>query len=419
MSRMSKIFILLLLISSLLRGQDDKYLPLTTGIIVHSHFILKYNEANEIADWVAYELTSAEASGDVARTNDFREDVIIPTKSASLRDYKNSGYDRGHLAPAGDMAFSLTAMSESFLLSNIVPQNSSNNRGIWRRLENRVRSWAQTENKLYVITGTITDPRRIGLGRNKVAVPTHLYKIVYDEADQEMIAFSIPNSNVNDKELSYYVTTVDKIEALTGIDFFHQLDENLQDRIESSFDLSGWPITSSSVKRSSSVAIGNDGKPKLATSSQCKGLAKSTGNRCRNKTKNSNGYCHLHQVQFGNPIPTGSSSRSTFTSRCTAITKAGTRCKRTASKGSLQMLATQMIFTQPKIILMKRILSIILISIGLSLIYSCSDDAVPCGPNTGTRVGAICNDGWRSNSTGSGTCSSHGGVDYWLCKSND
>ena len=136
-------FIILLLTGLNIHSQEIDYLPTsTTGqIIEHTHYTLSYSEQHEQAEWVAYELTASEVNGSYDRTDNFRRDPEVETGSASLADFKGSGYDRGHLAPAGDMSFSLTAMSESFYLSNMTPQETGFNRGIWRQLESQVRDW--------------------------------------------------------------------------------------------------------------------------------------------------------------------------------------------------------------------------------------------------------------------------------------
>src|SRR5699024_5936330 len=113
------------------------------SIITHVGYHLRYHETHEQAQWVAYELTASEADGPAGRTNDFREDPSISTGSATLSDYRYSGYDRGHLIPAGDGRWSQAAMSATFLLSNMSPQDPSFNRGDWRTLESKVREWAK------------------------------------------------------------------------------------------------------------------------------------------------------------------------------------------------------------------------------------------------------------------------------------
>ena len=137
---------ILFLLPPVVEAQDDAYLPLSDSKLQVRHttgFILAYSERHEQAAWVAYELTAGEVTGDVGRTDNFRSDGSITTGSASLSDYKGSGYDRGHLAPAGDMKWSRSAMSQSFFLSNMSPQLPAFNRGIWRSLESAVRGWAE------------------------------------------------------------------------------------------------------------------------------------------------------------------------------------------------------------------------------------------------------------------------------------
>ena len=137
-------------------AQDLEIKPISGEQIVYrSGYSLSYNEDHEQANWVAYTLTAVHARGTVKRINDFRVDPEIKTGSASLSDYKGSGYDRGHLAAAADMKWSKKVLSESFYMSNMSPQNPSFNRGIWKRLENQMRQWALDEQKLHIVTGGV------------------------------------------------------------------------------------------------------------------------------------------------------------------------------------------------------------------------------------------------------------------------
>ena len=132
--------------------------------VVHAHFALGYAEAHEQAAWVAYELTPGEIGVNLAREGNFREDPLVRTGSASLNDYRRSGYDRGHLAPVGDMNFDSVAMEESFYMSNISPQKRAFNGGIWSRLENQVRNWATEKGGLYVVTGPVLGQAKRSIG---------------------------------------------------------------------------------------------------------------------------------------------------------------------------------------------------------------------------------------------------------------
>lgn len=110
---------------------SQEYLPKSEGeIIRHKYYTLSYNEDHEQANWVHYKLNPTLLDGTMPRINSFKADPNVSTKSAELSDYKGSGYDRGHLAPAGDIKYSKESMIESFFLSNMSPQNPSFNGGI-------------------------------------------------------------------------------------------------------------------------------------------------------------------------------------------------------------------------------------------------------------------------------------------------
>ena len=224
-------------------AQNFNYLPTSTTnqIVHHTYFSLSYSDKYEQAEWVAYELTKEKVSGTIGRTNNFREDRKIHTGSATLSDYKGSGYDRGHLAPAGDMKFSSTAMSESFFMSNISPQNASFNRGIWKKLEEQVRTWAFENGHIYVITAGVLSLSSSSIGYNRIGVPDYYYKVIldYNEPEIKAIAFVLPNQK-GTQQLSSYVTSIDYIESITGIDFFPELPDDLEKRLESKSYANQW-----------------------------------------------------------------------------------------------------------------------------------------------------------------------------------
>jgi endonuclease G len=195
---------------------------------------------------VAYELTRDRLKTEwVQRTNDFRPDPKISTGSATPQDYKRSGYDRGHLAPAADMAFSEEAMSQSFYMSNMCPQVRGFNVGVWRELEELTRDWAKKFRHLYVVTGPVLNKPYIDwIGENEVAVPHAFYKVLLDLSEPELkgIAWIIPNE-VTEMPLTKYATTIDEVEELTGIDFFAELmDEKLEAELEGNFDNDLWKL---------------------------------------------------------------------------------------------------------------------------------------------------------------------------------
>ncbi|MDD4645302.1 MAG: DNA/RNA non-specific endonuclease [Bacteroidales bacterium] len=213
----------------------------THQIVRHKYYTLSYKEANEQAEWVAYLLTAAMPTSEFDRRNNFRPDPLVKTGSAELADYTGSNFDRGHLCPAEDMSFSKEAISETFYLSNMSPQNSSFNRGIWSKLEAKVRDWVLTYDSLYIVTGGVLTSDLGKIGRNKVSVPRYYYKIIlhYTRDDIRMIAFLLPNKKVAGS-LAQYVVATDSIEQLTGIDFFQALPDLIESKLESDCDTSKW-----------------------------------------------------------------------------------------------------------------------------------------------------------------------------------
>ena len=211
-------------------------------VVEREGYALGYVEAWEQPAWVAYRLTKDEVMNRKAsRADAFMADPEVKTGSASPEDYSGSGYDRGHLAPAGDMHWSGKTMLESFYMSNMSPQEPSFNRGIWSRLEQAVRRFAYSEGSVFVVTGPIvTGDDTKTIGANKVRVPGFYYKVVYDETPPEkMIGFILPNEG-SKKPLDGFVVSVDDVEEATGLNFFSALPEDVQNRLESSSDADLW-----------------------------------------------------------------------------------------------------------------------------------------------------------------------------------
>ena len=214
----------------------------TTGqIINHNYFTLSYHEDHEQAEWVAYKITSNNFKINIERTNDYRLDPKVTSESADRDDYKGSDYDMGHLAPAKIMSHNYTSMSESFYLSNISPQLPSFNRGIWKRLESKVRYWSLNYDSLHVFSGPILSKPIGFIGKNKVSVPRAFYKTLvgFKEDKIKAIAFVIPHRK-SDKSIYSYVVSIDKVEKITGIDFYYNLSNAIENRIESNNDIKTW-----------------------------------------------------------------------------------------------------------------------------------------------------------------------------------
>ncbi len=213
-------------------------------IIRHTGYTLSYNEEAEQPSWVAYELTRDEVLGGGEREDSFKEDPAVITGSATLADYRKSGYDRGHMAPAADFKWSDEAMSDTFFLSNMSPQVPGFNRGIWADLEAAVRTMAYDNGSIYVATGPVlTDGPYETIGKNKVAVPKRYYKVILDYTEPEIkaIGFVLPNA-ASDEPLSAFAMSVNDVEEITGLDFYPRLPDDQEEIIEGSYDLSKWSL---------------------------------------------------------------------------------------------------------------------------------------------------------------------------------
>ncbi len=221
----------------------DDFLPnSTTGdIIIHENYMLSYNEVHEQAEWVAYKLDKSQLTYDDRKRPYFIEDPKVKTKSADYRNYKGSGYDRGHLCPAGDRRFSKYAYDETFYTSNISPQNNAFNAGIWNNLEKQVRYWTKKYGSVYVITAGVLEDNLASIGDEDVSVPNYFYKIVArnDGGAVKMLGFLFKNKASNSSIKSHLVT-IDELERKTGIDFFKNLPNELQKELESKINTDGW-----------------------------------------------------------------------------------------------------------------------------------------------------------------------------------
>ncbi|UAM99112.1 DNA/RNA non-specific endonuclease [Polaribacter litorisediminis] len=213
----------------------------TNQVITHSYLTLSYSEKDEQPEWVFYKISNKNYNKQVKRTNDYREDPFVKTESASPKDYKGSGYDMGHLAPAHAMAHNYNAMSESFYLSNISPQKASFNRGIWRSLESKVEYWSSFRDSIYVVTGPILDNPIDQIGDNKVNVPRAFYKTLVSFKDDKAmgIAFILPNEK-SSKSIYTYATSIDEVERITNIDFYYNLDSLVQEKVEANRNIKNW-----------------------------------------------------------------------------------------------------------------------------------------------------------------------------------
>lgn len=212
-------------------------------IIKREGYALSFNPSYKIANWVAYELTDERVTTKKSnRFDKFLLDPAIRGGTAMNEDYTRTGYDRGHLVPAGDMKWSAKAMRESFYLSNIVPQKPKLNRGIWKELEERARAWAVTDKSLLIAAGPVIRPGLKRLGKNRVAIPDTLYKVIVSLEGKEPkgIAFLFANKGYGKTSLASLAIPIDSVEKVTGIDFFPALPDELEKKVESTVEVRKW-----------------------------------------------------------------------------------------------------------------------------------------------------------------------------------
>lgn len=216
-------------------------------ILFKSSFIVSYNIRTLCPNYVAWKLTPNRINGDVKRSDNFMEDMVMVDRSrVTTQDYAGSGYDRGHMCPAGDNKHDQKAMEESFLMTNICPQSHNLNAGDWKELEEQCRRWVNDYSELYIVAGPIFDkkePARIGKRKTvKIAVPDRFFKVVLMMgANPKALGFIYPNSTTN-KEMRSYAVSVDEVERITGIDFYPNLPDDIERRVERECKPAAWGI---------------------------------------------------------------------------------------------------------------------------------------------------------------------------------
>lgn len=202
-----------------------------------------YNADNRQPNYVTWTLTPQRLQGDAKRRSSFYEDPELADDAKSLlSDYSRSGYDRGHLCPAGDNKWSLTAMIESFLLSNICPQKHTLNSGDWRVLEEACRTWAAEQgDTLHIVAGPLFDREKSGWLKKRVRIPSAFFKTIVNlrPGKEHGIAFIYRNTT-DDQPMQRAACTIDEVERLTGYDFYAELPDALQARLENENHLPDW-----------------------------------------------------------------------------------------------------------------------------------------------------------------------------------
>lgn len=223
-------------VNHLPKAQEKEY-----PIISYSGYEVMYNPEYKIPRWVKYELLASETDGEWSRKGlKFTPDPSVSFPQADDSDYRGSGWSRGHMAPAADFKWSSKSMIETFYFTNCCPQDLALNSGQWQTLEKIVRDWANRYGSVIVYTGPIVLDNVYGtIGYNKVVVPDAFFKAIL--AGEQSIAFVMYNHN-NNENMQKCALSVDDLEALSGIDFFAELDDDFENRVEATYNLRNWGL---------------------------------------------------------------------------------------------------------------------------------------------------------------------------------
>lgn len=213
-------------------------------ILKRKGYTASYNPTTKIPNWVAWHLTAEHVDGYAKRKGiPFHEDEDVPEPRVNTYDYMRSGYDRGHMCPAGDNKWDAEAMEQSFLMTNICPQDHVLNIGDWNNLEAQCRQWAEQYGSIYVVCGPVLyNKRHKTIGKNKVVVPEAFFKVILRMGrTPQAIGFVYRN---NDKRHPWgdYVNSVDEVERITGFDFFASLPDSVERQVERQVNVDMWPI---------------------------------------------------------------------------------------------------------------------------------------------------------------------------------
>ena len=207
-------------------------------ILKRKSYVVSYNKKTLQPNWVAWHLTAAHADGQIERSSGFKEDKEVPEPRATLEDYKKSGWSRGHMCPAGDNKWDEHSMKETFLLTNICPQNSKLNSGLWNSLEMDCRQWAKEYGDIYIVCGPVfTNKEHETIGKNKVVVPEAFFKVVLCMNGKPKAFGIIVRNTEGNKKKDLYYNSVNQVERITGIDFFTALPDEIEEKVEAEVNM--------------------------------------------------------------------------------------------------------------------------------------------------------------------------------------
>lgn len=204
------------------------------SVINYEGFTVGFNPEMHQPNYVVWTLDPSETDGDFSRNDvQFLPDDRVPG-CATLADYRGSGFDRGHMAPAADMKWSERSMADCHLLTNMCPQDKRLNSGAWATVEKNARNWAKRFGPLVIVAGPVLSDRLTrSIGTTPVPVPERFFKVILaPEANPPMgIAFLMPNSYVEGGAQAS-VVSIDDVEAVTGFDFFSELPDDIENEVE-------------------------------------------------------------------------------------------------------------------------------------------------------------------------------------------
>ena len=238
---------ILLLFAISLLAQEEVGTPILQQdvpeqILYRKGYVVSYNKDTRLPNWVAWHLTSSHTTGEHKRPNNaFHEDQDVPLPRATNFDFKDSGWSRGHLCPAGDNKWDPEAMYESFLLSNVCPQHPTLNSGVWNQIEITCRTWAERYGDIYIVSGPVFyNQEHETIGSNKVVVPEAFFKVVIClNGEPKGIGFICRNT-VGSEKKDLYVNTISQVERITKIKFFPNLQEHIAEKLKSDANIEKW-----------------------------------------------------------------------------------------------------------------------------------------------------------------------------------
>ena len=208
-------------------------------------YSVSYNKLTRQPNWVMWQLTGEHVIPKKDGIwNEYRDDIELPSEIRStLDDYASSGYDRGHMCPGGDCNWDDIGRDETYVLSNMCPQNPNLNRGDWKEIEMAWRKWAKQYGNIYIVCGPIflKSQQHERIGPNQIPVPEAFYKVVLcsESLTPKGIGFICRNTDGNRKK-DFYVNSIRQVERVTGYRFFPNLEDSIKSLVYDMDDINNW-----------------------------------------------------------------------------------------------------------------------------------------------------------------------------------